>query len=88
MKMHSPGHSSADSMVASSWPVGHDREAFGATRVGEDLVAFFDVGEAVVEEREHIGCDLFAQAVAGAEVLIYPDLHRCPSVERFMVRAV
>ena len=22
MKMHSPGHSSADSMVASSWPAG------------------------------------------------------------------
>ena len=68
--------------------LGHNREAFGATRIGKDLVAFFYVCEPVIEERKYIGCDLFAQAIASAEVLIYPDLHRCPSVERFMVRAV
>ena len=75
MKMHSPGHSSADSMVASSWPGGHHGEALGPTGVGEDLVAFLDVGEAVVEEGEHVRGDLFAQAVARAEILVDPDLH-------------
>ena len=75
MKMHSPGHSSADSMVASSMAGGHVGQALGATRVGEDLLAFFDVGEAVVEEGEHVGGDLFAQPVTGAEILIDPDLH-------------
>ena len=81
MKMHSPGHSSADSMVASSMPAGTFGQAVGAARVAEDLVAFLDVGEAVVEQGEHRGRDLLAEAVTGAEVLIDPDLHR--SVESF-----
>ena len=60
-------------------PVGDVGETLGAARVAEDLVAFLDVGEAVVEQREDVGRDLLAEAVAGAEVLVDPDLHRrCP----------
>ena len=35
-----------------------------------------DVGEAVYVKLEHLGCVLHAQSVAGAEVLIHPDLQR------------
>jgi hypothetical protein len=42
---------------------------------GEDLAAFDDIGQAVVEQCEHVGCDLLAQAVAGAQILVDPDLH-------------
>ena len=52
MKMHSPGHSSAASMVAS--PGWHDGEALGTTGVGEHLVALLDVGQAVVKQGEHV----------------------------------
>ncbi len=80
MKMHSPGHSSADSITASSWLSGKLGHALGTLRValrrGVDLVAFLDVGEAVVEQGEHVGSDLLAEAVAGAEILVDPDLHR------------
>ena len=76
MKMHSPGHSSADSIDGLVLAVGDVGEALGATRVGEDLVAFLDVGEAVVEQGEHVGGDLLAEPVAGAEILVDPDLHR------------
>src|SRR5262245_53208819 len=55
---------------------GNVGEALGPARVLEDLVAFLHVGETVVEQREHVGSDLFAEAVAGAEVLVDPDLHR------------
>ena len=82
MKMHSPGHSSADSTTASSMPSGNVRETLGAARVGEDLVAFFDVGQTVVEQGEHGGRDLLAQAVTGAEILVDPDLHRRSSLFR------
>jgi hypothetical protein len=78
MKMHSPGHSSADSMTASSWPSGISaslRRPGVALRRGEDLVAFLHVRQPVVEQREHVGGDLFAETVAGAEILIDPDLH-------------
>src|SRR5206468_3211167 len=51
-------------------------ETLGSAGVLEDLVAFLDVGEAVVEQGEHVGSDLFTEAVAGAEVLVDPDLHR------------
>src|SRR5215471_141693 len=54
---------------------GNVGEALGPARVLEDLVAFLHVGETVVEQREHVGSDLFAEAVAGAEVLVDPDLH-------------
>ena len=83
MKMHSPGHSSADSTTASSMPSGNVGQTLGAARVGEDLVAFLDVGETVVEQGEHGGRDLLAEAVAGAEILVDPDLHRMSSLLRF-----
>ena len=82
MKMHSPGHSSADSMVASSWPAGTLARPFGAAGIGEDLLAFLHVGEAVVEEREDVRCDLLAEPVAGAEILVDPDLHRVCCLSR------
>src|SRR5258708_35837034 len=56
--------------------VGHPLGPLGvALGVGEDRVALLDVGQAVVEEGEHVGCDLLAEAVARAQVLIDPDLH-------------
>ena len=79
MKMHSPGHSSADSIDGVVHAVGDVGQALGAARVGEDLVAFLDVGEAVVEQGEDVGGDLLAEPVAGAEILVDPDLHRCSS---------
>src|SRR5690606_41505932 len=42
---------------------------------GEHLVAFLHVGQTVVEQGEHVGCDLLAQAVTGAQILVDPDLH-------------
>ena len=75
MKMHSPGHSSADSIDGLLLPGGDVGQALGAARVGEDLAAFLHVGQAVVEEGEDVGGDLFAEAVAGAEILVDPDLH-------------
>ena len=59
--------------------VGDVGQTLGATGVGEHLVAFFHVGEAVVEQREDGGRDLLAQAVAGAEILVDPDLHAVSS---------
>ena len=60
-------------------PIGEVGEAFRALGIalggGEHLVAFDDVGEAVVEQGEDVGCDLFAKTVAGAEILVDPDLH-------------
>ena len=74
MKMHSPGHLGGfDGGLLLAG--GHDGEALGAARVGEDLVALLDVGEAVVKQGEHVRGDLFAEAVARAEILVDPDLH-------------
>ena len=60
-------------------PVGDLGETFGALGValglGEDRVAFDDIGEAIVEQGEDVGGDLLAQAVAGAQILVDPDLH-------------
>jgi proteasome-associated ATPase len=54
-------------------------ETFGALGIAlglsEDLSALDDIGEAVVEQGEDVGCDLLAQAVAGAQILVDPDLH-------------
>ena len=57
-------------------PRGHCREPFCAARVAENLRPFLDVREPVVEQGEHVGRDLLAEAVAGAQVLVDPDLHR------------
>ena len=73
MKMHSPGHSSADSTTTRRACRRGLRQALGAARVGEDLVAFLDVGEAVVEQGEDGGGDFLAQAIAGAQILVVPD---------------
>src|SRR5579871_1105150 len=54
---------------------GHVGQPFGAARVTEDLRALFHVGQAIVEQREDGGSDLLAQPVAGAQILIDPDLH-------------
>ena len=56
-------------------PVGDVGEASSAARVGKHFVALSDVGEAVVEQGEYVGRDFFAKPVAGAEILIDPDLH-------------
>lgn len=50
-------------------------KASGAARFRKDLVALSDVGQAIVEQGENVGRDLFTQSVAGAEILIDPDLH-------------
>lgn len=54
---------------------GHDRKTLWTTRVREDLVAFLDIGQAVVKEGENVGSDLFTQTVTRAEILIDPNLH-------------
>ena len=81
MKMHSPGHSSADSMTASSWPSGISAMPSAPCglplAVAKIVVAFLDVGETVVEQREHVGSDLLAETVTSAEILVDPDLHGC-----------
>ena len=79
MKMHSPGHSSADSMTASSCPSG--MSAMPAAPWGlpfasaKTFDALLHVGQAVVEEREDVRGDLLAETVAGAQILVDPDLH-------------
>ncbi len=59
--------------------VGNLGETVGTLRVAlgrrVDLVALFDVGQTVVEKSEDVRCDFLAQTVAGAEILIDPDLH-------------
>jgi hypothetical protein len=59
--------------------VGELRHAVGTLWVAlglcEDLVTLFDVGQTIVEQGEHVGCDFLAQSVSSAEILIDPDLH-------------
>ncbi|MGC8480034.1 MAG: hypothetical protein ACP5PJ_00665 [Acidimicrobiales bacterium] len=43
--------------------------------VGENLVAFFDVCEAIVKQCEHWWADFLAKPIARAQILINPDLH-------------
>ena len=50
--------------------------AFLSARSVLDVGAFFDVGQTVVEQGEDGGSDLLAESIAGAEILIDPDLHR------------
>lgn len=54
---------------------GNRGHCFGAGGVAEDLVAVLDVGQAIVEECEDVGSDLLAETVAGAQILVNPDLH-------------
>jgi hypothetical protein len=79
MKMHSPGHSSALSITASSLLSGKARHTFGTLGVplggGIDLVALTDVGEAIVEQGENVGRDLFTEAITSAQILVDPHLH-------------
>ena len=62
--------------------VGDLGKAFGAFRIalgrGEDLVAFANVGETIVEQDKYIGGDFFAEAVSRAKVLVDPDFHWFP----------
>ena len=59
--------------------IGDLGESIGSLRVALggriDFVALFDVGKTVVEKSEDVRCDFLAQTVAGAEILIDPDLH-------------
>ena len=55
--------------------LGHEGHAGGPARVVLHLVAVLDIGEAVVEQREHGRRDLLAQSVTGAQILVDPDLH-------------
>jgi hypothetical protein len=61
-----------DGFLLTGW---NDCQALGTTGVREDLGPVFDIGETIVEEREDVGRDLFAETVTGAQVLIDPDLH-------------
>jgi hypothetical protein len=60
-------------------------ETLGTTGAAEHLVALLHVREPVIEQREHVGGDFLAQTVAGAEVLVDPDLHRVSS-SRYLSR--
>src|SRR5918993_705821 len=51
------------------------RHARGAARIGEHLVAFLHVRQAVVQQGEDVRGDLLAESVARAEILVDPDLH-------------
>src|SRR5690606_1056351 len=66
-------------------PGGDVGQALGAARIGEHLAALLHVRQAVVEEGEHVGGDLFAETVTRAEILVDPDLHRAsvPSAQAF-----
>ena len=66
--------------------VGNLGETIGALRVAlgrrVDLAAFLHVGEPVVEQSEDVRGDLFTETVAGAEILIDPDLHDSSNAPR------
>jgi len=72
MKMHSPGHSSEASVTASSIPAGTTAMP-SAPRARSSRPRLFHVGQAVVEQGEHVGADLFAETVSGAQVLVNPN---------------
>jgi hypothetical protein len=58
---------------------GDRRKACATAGIANDI-ALFDVGQAVIPQREHRGTEVFAQAVAGAELLVDPNLHRIASI--------
>ncbi len=53
----------------------HPRQAPRPTRIVQHLAILDDVGDAVLEQREHIGTVIDAEAVTGAEVLVDPHTH-------------
>ncbi len=53
----------------------HERHAGRTARVVLHGVGVLHVGETVVEQREDGRCDLLAQSVTGAQILVDPDLH-------------
>ena len=61
-----------DRVFRAGW---HHGDSFGAARGALHVGALFHVGQAVVEQGEHVGTDLFAETVAGAQVLVNPNLH-------------
>ena len=50
-------------------------QASGASGIVFDLVALFHIGQAIVEQSEDSGRNFLTEAVAGAQVLINPNLH-------------
>jgi hypothetical protein len=46
-----------------------------AARAALDVIAVFDVGQAIVKQREHGWSDFLTESITGAEILINPDLH-------------
>ena len=79
-----PAPGAPESLIA-KMPIGLEQnrtlgEALGALRValglGKNLVALHDIRQSVVEQGEDVGGDLLAEAVAGAQILVDPDLHR------------
>jgi len=41
----------------------------------QNRVALLDVGQAIIEEGEHLGADFFAKTISRAEFLVDPHLH-------------
>jgi tRNA (adenine57-N1/adenine58-N1)-methyltransferase len=56
----------------------HVGEAFGTAGIALHVTPLLYVGQAVVEQREDRRADLLAESVAGAEVLVDPNLHLWP----------
>ena len=76
MKMHSPGALLGGLDHGVLEVGGHGGHAGRAARLALDVGALLDIGQTVVEQGEHRGRDLLAEAVAGAEILVDPDLHQ------------
>ena len=74
--MHSPGQASAAWITSTTLRGGTSASEPDAARVVERHAELGDVGDAVLELREHVGAVVDAQPVAGAQVLIDPHPHR------------
>jgi len=66
LKMHSPGHSSAASVTASSRSSGTSAMPALPARFASNLIALLHVGETVVKQRKDDRRDLLAQPITGA----------------------
>ncbi len=58
----------------------HHRQAARSTGIVEHLSVLDNVGDAVLEQGEHVGAVIDAQSVTGAQVLVDPHSHRCRTV--------